>query len=86
MEDSFQVIPLVLTFVWMMLFRWEQVDKQLMTGLSVVTWFSVLCYMTSFADIFHVPSFLGLIVLFIASYVYQYSQNEAKGTLMKYYK
>jgi hypothetical protein len=63
-----------------MLFRWEQADKKLMTVLSVVTWFALLCYVTSFMDIFHVPSFLGLVVLFIASHVYQYSQTEKQGT------
>lgn len=62
-----------------MLFKWEKTDKRFMTGLSVVTWFAVLCYVTSFMDFLHVPVFLGLVVLFIVSYLYQYSKDEEQG-------
>lgn len=66
----------------MVFFKWDAVDKKLLSALSMFSWFTVLCYVISFLDILQIPVFLALSVLFIAACIcHNDSQSKIEGEL-----
>lgn len=74
-----QVSTAVGCFSWFILFKWNAENKELLSILSLFTWFTVLCFATSFIELLQVPLFLVLITLLIAGFAQKLGDTTSEG-------
>lgn len=79
-SQTFQVISVTGCFVWLLVFRWDVEYKKLLSYLSIFTWFTVLCYCTSFLNILRIPAFLAIFALFIGGFVYDFLYSDTSNS------